>query len=336
MRRVAAPLAAVLAAIALGGCGDDGAEPGAPKGATLVLDFQPNAVHAGLYAAKERGYFKDEGVDLEIREPSSTADSAKLLEADRADFAILDINDFGIARQEGANIVAFAAIVQRPLAAVIAADADEVQDPADLAGRTVGVTGVPSDDAVLDTVLASGRVLPSAIDRQTIGFKSVPLLAAGKLDAATAFWNAEGVELKELGIPTREFRVEEFGAPRYPELVVATTPEAIRRNHPVYCGFAAGLARGYVEMGKDPSATLDELIEAAPDLDRSSQEAQFEALLEGEAFEPFGSSDLFDTTIHPKRVAQWNEWASENGVVRTPDVGGFKSAQTCPGPEEGD
>jgi ABC-type nitrate/sulfonate/bicarbonate transport system substrate-binding protein len=81
MRRVAAPLAAVLLATALAGCGGDGAEPGAPEGATLVLDFQPNAVHAGIYAAEADGYFEDEGVDLTSEEPSSTADGAKLLEA---------------------------------------------------------------------------------------------------------------------------------------------------------------------------------------------------------------------------------------------------------------
>ena len=52
---------------------------------------------------------------------------------------------------------------------------------------------MPSDDAVLDTVLRSGGVDPSSVHRVTIGFNAVAALAAGKLDAATAFWNAEGV-----------------------------------------------------------------------------------------------------------------------------------------------
>ena len=116
MGRVAALLAAALASsAAIAACGGDGgAEPGAPEGATLVLDFQPNAVHAPLYAARARGYLTEEGIDLEIREPSSSADSAKLLEAGRADFAILDINDFGIARERGIDLVAIAAIVAAP------------------------------------------------------------------------------------------------------------------------------------------------------------------------------------------------------------------------------
>src|SRR3954447_6675238 len=109
MRRVAALLAAALLTIALLGCGGGGAEPGAPEGATLVLDFQPNAVHSGIYAAQQRGYVQAKGVDLQIREPSSSSDGAKLLEAGRADFAILDISDFGIARERGLDIVAVGA-----------------------------------------------------------------------------------------------------------------------------------------------------------------------------------------------------------------------------------
>ena len=72
MRRVVASLAAVVLVMAGAGCGDDGAEPGASDEATLVLDFQPNAVHAGIYAALADGGYDDAGVDLTVREPSSS------------------------------------------------------------------------------------------------------------------------------------------------------------------------------------------------------------------------------------------------------------------------
>ena len=143
MKWVAALLAAALLGTGVTACGGGGAEPGAPMGATLVLDFQPNAVHSGIYAAQANGYFRDEGIDVRIQEPSSTADSAKLLETGHADFAVMDISDFGIARERGLDLAAIAAIVQRPLASVIARDRDEIRTPADLAGKTVGVTGVP-------------------------------------------------------------------------------------------------------------------------------------------------------------------------------------------------
>jgi putative hydroxymethylpyrimidine transport system substrate-binding protein len=316
MGRVAALLAAVLAlsatVVACGG--GDGAEPGAPEGATLVLDFQPNAVHAPLYAARARGYFEDSGVDLEIREPSSSADSAKLLQAGRADFAILDINDFGIARERGIDLVAVAAIVQRPLASVIAIEPDAVSDPADLEGAEVGVTGVPSDDAVLDTVLASGGLAPDDVRRVTIGFAAVPSLAAGRIQAATAFWNAEGVELRGEGIPTREFRVDEFGAPRYPELVVATAGDGAPAEGDLTCGLLEGMNLAYGDMSDDPQAVIEEMLDEVEGLDADSQRAQFAELVAADAFSQLDDDDP-DPALSARGVSEWAIWAARRGVL---------------------
>jgi putative hydroxymethylpyrimidine transport system substrate-binding protein len=314
MRRVAALLAAALLGTALTACGGGGAEPGAPDGATLVLDFQPNAVHAGIYASQAESYFKDAGLDLHIQEPSSTADSAKLLETGRADFAIMDINDFGIARERGLDLVAIAAIVQRPLASVIAGDPNVIRTPSDLAAKTIGVTGVPSDDAVLDTVLRSGGVDPSDVHRVTIGFNAVADLAAGKVDVATGFWNAEGVQLRQRGIPTREFRVDQFGAPRYPELVVATTPENCARAP----AFMQALRRGYVLLGRDPRAALNDLLREVGDLDRDAEAAQFDALLQGGAFLEAGKREP-SPSLDDSATASWLAWAGGTGIVNAAD-----------------
>jgi putative hydroxymethylpyrimidine transport system substrate-binding protein len=309
MRRVAALLAAAFLIAVLAGCGGGGAEPGAPKGATLVLDFTPNAVHSGIYAAQANDYFKDEGLDLHIQEPSSTADSAKLLETGRADFAVMDISDFGIARERGLDLVPIAAIVQLPLASVIASDPNEIRTPADLAGKTIGVTGVPSDDAVLDTVLRSGGVDPDSVHRVTIGFNAVADLAAGKVDAATAFWNAEGVELQQRGIPIREFRVDQFGAPRYPELLVV----AKAGNELLGDELVAGLRKGYAVLGREPHKALNDLLVQVPDLAAGVQKAQLDALTSSKAFS-LGSSTA-TPTLAPGAIDRWRAWAIETGLL---------------------
>src|SRR5689334_1590212 len=151
MKSVAALLAAASLLAGLAGCGGSGAEPGAPVGATLVLDFTPNAAHAGIYAARERGFYRDAGVDLRVRIPGESTDAPKLLAAGRADFAILDIHDLGIARERGIPLVGVMPIVQRPLASVIARADAGIRRPRDLEDRTVGVTGLPSDEAVVDS-----------------------------------------------------------------------------------------------------------------------------------------------------------------------------------------
>jgi NitT/TauT family transport system substrate-binding protein/putative hydroxymethylpyrimidine transport system substrate-binding protein len=233
----------VLAAIAaVSGCGGESAGP-----TTLALDFQPNAVHAGIYAAD----------GLQVRVPSSSTDSLKLLATRRADMAVVDIHDLGLARERGADIVGVGALVQRPLAAVIARAG--IRRPRDLEGRRVGVTGLPSDDAVLRAVVEHDGGDYSTVKRTTIGFTAVPSLIAGKVDAVVAFWNAEGVALRQRGVQTREFRVDDYGAPRYPELVLAVKREDVAEAK----GQLEKLAAGTRAALSHRQATIDELVKVS-------------------------------------------------------------------------
>jgi NitT/TauT family transport system substrate-binding protein/putative hydroxymethylpyrimidine transport system substrate-binding protein len=315
MARLVASLAAVALALALAGCGGgDGAEPGASNEATLVLDFTPNAVHAPLYYAERSGLFERADLDLEIREPSSSSDAPKLLESGRADFAILDINDFGIARARGLRLRAVAAIVQVPLAAVIAGDRGEIGRPRDLEGRTVGVTGLPSDDAVLDAVVTADGGDPDAVERTTIGFDSVPALTTGAVDAATAFWNAEGVQLRDAGLPTAEFRVGDATERPYPELVVVTTEKLAREQPKTVGAVVAGLESADNRVERDPRAALDALVQAVPELDEASQERQFDALIRADAFGRDPTSAIYEAD----RDA-WLNFAIDGGLIEARD-----------------
>jgi len=311
MRRLAAPLAAALAALAIAGCGGGGAEPGASDEATLVLDFQPNAVHAGIYAALADGTYEDAGVALDVREPSASTDAPKLLASGRADFAILDIHDLALARERGLDLVGVGAIVHRPLAAVIARDRDAVRTPADLEGGQVGVTGLPSDDAVLDAVLDGAGADPGAVERVTIGFDAVAALAAGKLDAATAFWNAEGVTLRRLDVPTREFRVDDFGAPAYPELVLVTSRETLQAQPGLVDSVVRATGAGYDAVVADPAAAVDDLVAAVPALDAGEQRAQLDALLDAGALGP-------GLQLDRRPLEAWAAWEAARGLVAEP------------------
>lgn len=308
MKRVVALLAAAICTAVLAACGG-GAEPGAPKRATLVLDFSPNAVHAGIYAALARDYYDDAGVDLTVQQPSSSTDAPKLLEAGRAQFAILDIHDLAIARERGLDLVGVMPIVQRPLASVIAAGS--VRRPRDLEGGTVGVTGLPSDDAVLDSIVSADGGDPAHVHRITIGFNAVSALAAGRVDAATAFWNAEGVTLKRQGVATRVFRVDGYGAPRYPELVLATTATMIHDDPNLVGAVVAATRGGYVVAGHEPAEALDDLLTADPSLDRADQAAELRALNGAGAFRHPGIFDM-------PTLAAWAHWEAAHGIVKRP------------------
>src|ERR1700761_5066625 len=132
----------------LAGCGGSGRSgPSAPS-ASLVLDFTPNPVHVGIYTALARHYDTADGIHLHVIAPSASTDAIRLLQTGRVDFAILDIHDLAIARERGEDVVGFLPIVERPLAAVIAAPG--ITSPRQLTDRPIGITGDPSDTAVLD------------------------------------------------------------------------------------------------------------------------------------------------------------------------------------------
>jgi putative hydroxymethylpyrimidine transport system substrate-binding protein len=308
MRRVAALLAAVLLLAGASGCGGSGAEPGAPQGVTLVLDFVPNAAHSGIYAARRQGYYRDEGIDLAIRQPGESSDAPKLLEAGRADFAILDIHDLGIARERGLDVVGAMPIVQRPLAAVIARGDGPVRRPRDLEGNTVGVTGLPSDEAVVDSEVAADGGEPAKVHRVTIGFNAVSSLAAGKVDAATGFWNAEGVALRRQGIPVRIFKVNRYGAPPYPELILTASQRTIEREPELIDSMVAATTRGYEFAADHPAKALGDLLAEVPSLDRADQAAQLQAL----------RPDLHPAAFDPAVLRDWAAWDLEHGLLARP------------------
>ena len=296
-------LSVLVLLASLGGCGGDdpaGTSEGAGRG-TIALDFQPNAVHAGIYAAE----------GLEIRVPSASTDSLKLLAAGRADMSVVDIHDLGLARQEGADVVGVGALVQRPLAAVIARGG-EVRRPRDLEGRRVGVTGLPSDDAVLRAVMEADGGDFGRVRRITIGFSAVPSLIAGRVDAVVSFWNAEGVALRERGVRTREFRVDEFGAPRYPELVLAVRRETLDERVELVRGMLDAIATGTRAALRDPGTAVTELARVGGS-DEALTRAQLEAV--APALAP-------PVTLDREALAGWAKFDAEFGILREPpDVG---------------
>jgi NitT/TauT family transport system substrate-binding protein/putative hydroxymethylpyrimidine transport system substrate-binding protein len=308
MSRVVALLATALALAGAAGCGGGGAEPGAPQGATLVLDFTPNAVHSGIYAAQAEGFYRDAGVDLKVQPPGESTDAPKLLAAGRTQFAILDIHDLGIARERGIDLVGLMPIVQAPLASVIARGEGPIHRPREMEGHRVGVTGLPSDEAVVDSEVEADGGDPSKVDEVTIGFNAVASLAAGKVDAATGFWNAEAVALRQHGIPIRVFKVDEFGAPRYPELVLTTSEKELQADPKLVDEVVAATRKGYAFTEQNPSKALDDLLAADKSLERSDQEAQLKVLL------PVLHPKPFDRQI----LEEWAAWDLQHHLLEKP------------------
>jgi ABC-type nitrate/sulfonate/bicarbonate transport system substrate-binding protein len=309
---------AVLVALAGAACGSTASSaPGSVRTASLVLDFTPNAVHAGIYSAIGHHFDRAHGVHLNVVVPSATTDSIKLLETGRVNFAILDIHDLAIARERGVDIVGIMAIVERPLAAVIAAP--RFHTPTRLIGQTVGTTGVPSDTAVLDSIVAGAGGDPHGVHTVTIGYNAVADLLAGRVAAATAFWSDEGVTIaRHRGGRDQfhDFRVDDYGAPGYPELVVCATRATLTHDRTLAQDLVQTLVDGYGFTVRHPARSVSDLLSQVPGLDPRLVSAQLTALRP--AFTAAGGRV---GVLDPTTLRSWATWEAKFGIVsRPPDV----------------
>ena len=277
----------------------------------LILDFTPNAVHTGIYAALARHYDRADGVHLHVIAPTATTDSIKLLETGKVNFAILDIHDLAIARERGEDVVGIMAIVERPLAAVIAAPG--VGSPAALVGKTVGITGVPSDTAVLRSSVAGSGGDPAKVKTITIGFNAVADLLAGRVAGATAFWNDEGVTIQSERPGFHVFRVDDYGAPSYPELVVCATGATVKRDPGLARRVVDALVQGYEYTLEHPQQAAADLEHEAAGLDPKLVTAQLTALLPA-----FRAADGRVGTLDSANLAKWAAWEARFGIVSHP------------------
>ena len=314
-RALTALLLALLATLAAGcATSSTGSDSRPEQDAELLLDFAPNAVHAGIYLALQRGYDEAEGVQLDVEAPGASTDGIKAVLSGRQDLAIVDIHDLAIARAKGKDVVGVMALVQTPLAAILAQPG--VTRPRDLEGEKAGVTGLPSDDAVLDSIVAGDGGDPAKVRKITIGFNAVQALLAGKVAGATAFWNAEGVALKAKRPGIREFRVQDYGAPPYPELVLVTSRETLETNAPVVRATIRALRRGYEATINDPESAVSALTDAEPSLKRVLTLEELDAVSPS-----FTAGASFYGELNPAMLAKWATWEQRFGIVkRKPDV----------------
>jgi putative hydroxymethylpyrimidine transport system substrate-binding protein len=306
---ILAVLALALAAVAFAACGG-GAQTERRPTVVVSLDFIPNAVHAPIYTAVRTGRDRAEGVRLEIRKPAGGPDALKLVTSGRVDLGVLDIHDLAIAREQGADLVAVGALVGRPLAALIARPG--INRPRDLEGRTVGVSGLPSDPAFLRAILDHDGADYKRVRQVTIGFSAVSRLLTRRVDAVPAFWNAEGVALRRRGLAVQEFRVDDYGAPPYPEVILMTARRTLAQHRDRLRRALTAIERGLGDTLADPEAAAREIARAAETRDVGLIRAQMRAVA------PVFARDL---RLDREVLEQWAAFDAHAGIVDArPDV----------------
>jgi putative hydroxymethylpyrimidine transport system substrate-binding protein len=245
----------LVGALILSGCRKKAQDsvPGTPQQVRVILDYLPNAVHAGLYQAEAAGYFRDEGLSVRIDAPTSSSDTLRLMAAGQAEFGLVSLLDFMSVRAKGEPLKIVMALEQRPLAAVIALKKSRIERPRDLAGRLVGTTGVLSDDAGVRWMIQRDGGDPASVRLINIGFNTAQQIVAGNVDAAFGFWSQEGVQVAARE-PATVMRLNDYGAPPYPELIVFAREDFLAKEPKITRGFLRALTRGYDDAVSKPDA----------------------------------------------------------------------------------
>ncbi len=312
-RLPAIALAVALLALALGlaACGEKsedttGAET---EPLSLTLDFYPNPDHAGIYMAQKLGYFADAGLDVSIQTPSDPAAPIKLVAAGQTDLAISYEPEVLLAKEQGLDVVAVGAVVDRPLTSLIWLKKSGIKGVADLRGKTIATAGIPYQDAYLKTILARAKLTPSDVNTVNVGYGLLPALVGGRAQAMLGgFSNVEGVDLRLRGKDPVVTPVDKLGVPSYDELVLVAKRERLEEDPETIRLFLAALARGTAAAIQSPGAAADALLEANSDLDPKLTRAEVAATL------PLLSKSGF---MDPPKWNRFIAWMQQNGLIST-------------------
>jgi putative hydroxymethylpyrimidine transport system substrate-binding protein len=333
---IAALVAILVLALGLAACGsksEDATGGGQTEPLSLTLDFYPNPDHAGIYMAQKLGYFEEAGLDVSISAPAEPAAPIKQVAAGRSDLAISYEPEVALAREQGLDVVAVAALVNRPLTSMIWLAKSGIKGVPDLKGKTVANAGIPYQEAFLKTILERAKVNPSDVKSVNVGFGLLPALVGGSAQAMLGgYSNVEGVDLRERGKAPVVTPVDKLGVPTYDELVLVANPKKLEEDPEKIRLFIAALERGTRVAVEKPNEATTAILEANDALEPKLTKAEVEATLpliappEQGSGHPYGYMD-------PTEWSTFLAWMRDNELVSkmlTP--GELLSNDYLPGP----
>ena len=252
-RRIALVALAALAAVA------PTALAGGGEKLTLTLDWTPNPDHIGIYDAQETGLFARAGLDVTIRSPSDPTAPLKLVGVGKSDLAVSYEQELFFAAAKKLPVVAVAAVVPQPLNSFMTID-PKIRSLRNLKGKTIGITGVPSDYATLDTALHTAGLTRTDVKVVTVGYNLLPALLAHRVDAVLGVYrNVEGIQLQLRGLDPTIIPVDRAGVPSYDELVLVANKTRLH-DHPAYRSevkrFVAAFLAGTDDARSHPARAL--------------------------------------------------------------------------------
>jgi NitT/TauT family transport system substrate-binding protein len=270
------------AAMLLGACSAAPAVPGEVTHIRLPMGYIPNVQFAPFYMAVERGYFAEEGIEIEF-DYSFETDAVTLVGADELQFAVVSGEQVPLARAQGLPVVYVMAWWQGYPVGVAAPVGSGIETPADLAGKRVGIPCLCGASYVGYQALMDAAGVPADSARlDVIQYTQVEAMLAGTEDAVVIYANNEPVQLESQGMEVNVIRVAD-----YVDLAsngMITNQTTIEEHPDLVRAMVRASLRGLQDVIDDPAAAFEICKDYVEGLDQADQEVQRRVLEESIGF----------------------------------------------------
>ncbi len=237
------------------------------KNVKLVLDWTPNTNHTGIYVAKEKGYFEDKGLNVEIMMPGETG-ADQLVAAGKADFGVSAQESITQARVQDIPIVSIGAIIQHNTSGFASPKNKNITSPKDFEGKTYGGWGAPVEKAVISSIMEKENADVNKVDIVNMGNTDFFTAVKRDVDFAWIYYGWTGVEAELRGQDLNMQYLTDYSNKLDYYTPVLTTNEKMIANQPdTVKAFMAAVSKGYQYAINNPEDSADILIKAVPDLD---------------------------------------------------------------------
>lgn len=242
---------------------------------TVMLDWFPNIDHLPIYVAQQKGFFKDEGIDINVMTPSATTDALKLAAFNNVDIAVSYEPQVIIGASTGVEITVIGRLVEHPLSVLLFLKDKGIEKPKDLEGKKVGYTVPGMMDVLMDAFAKINGI--KSYEPVNVGFSIVQSLVAEKVDAIMGpYKNYETVELEEKGYEPAYFELGEWGIPDYDELVFISGKQTAKEKSEALSGFARAIDKAISWTAENPQGALEAYFSAVPEAPHEMESKAFE------------------------------------------------------------
>ena len=275
---------------------------------SLALDWYPNSNHAGIYYGIDNGYFEENDINVDVYTPSDPASILQTVASGRDEFGISYQPDLLLARSEGIPVVAVHSIVKTPLNSIMTLGDSGIDNPSKLKNKTIGYPGIPLNIGILSSILEEQDLTIDDVELVDVGFDLVPALLSERVDAIIgAFWSHESILIELEGREVNILKFEEWGIPKYHELVLVTSEEYFKNNEEIVEKFVDAFSRGYKKSIENNDKSMEALIAAFPEVNIELETQGIKLL-----------SPLWQESFDTDGMDSWNkfgDWMKDKGLI---------------------